>query len=156
MSISRRSFFGRATAATITAGLLLNGQVSLAAPGDKGESPLFSVPPESGTHPLAYLGRDNFAAKVGTSFLFQSENGESANLTLVSAEDTRPAKTVKKEGGRVESFVLVFSGLRTARLNTGSFFVSHAELGSFDLFLSGKWSTRKEVRYEAVISRLVG
>ena len=116
-------------------------------------------PAQSGT---ASLTRAGFEGVLNSSFEFRSASGDRNFLILTGVEDFQYAAPVSEANfavrpprrhsivPRTETFALNFFGTGTNLLQ-GTYTVSHASLGTFDLFIVPSGNS-----YCAVFNRLVG
>jgi hypothetical protein len=77
-------------------------------------------------------------------------------LRLLSVSDLAGAAVDPSLAGSEDAFALTFSGPLDAALEAGTHTLSHADLGSFELFVSPVEQPRSDRRYEAVVDRSVG
>jgi hypothetical protein len=107
------------------------------------------VTPEQRYGGMAHIPRDSFAGAVGSSFKLTSPSGKSESfwLTLLSVKDltappvTNPAAMAvspppsAQQIIRTEAFSLAWFGGPIHNVQQETFFVEHAELGQFALFI---------------------
>jgi len=98
-----------------------------------------------------YLMRSSYTGLTRQTFTL-----ESGRLRLLSVSDVAGAAVDKSLAGADDAFVLAFSRPLDAALEAGTHTLSHAELGTFDLFVSPVGRPRRDRRYEAVVDRSVG
>ena len=101
--------------------------------------------------PAAHLLRSSYTGLTGQSFAT-----ESIGLRLLSVSDLAGAAIRPSLAGSEDAFALAFSGPLDAALETGTHTLRHAELGTFELFVSPVEQPRTDRRYEAVVDCSVG
>lgn len=138
MPISRRLFVKTASVAAIVAGTM-------------GKSGFVALAQQlTDTDPLSYYTQDTFTQYVNS--VFSLHRFRTVELTLVSVQDTLPAK-VARVGGR-ESFVLTFAG-GSYELPQDTYTLEHPALGTFQLFLVPSGPDKNGAQhYVATINRL--
>ena len=127
--------------------LLRNGAAATAA-ALLGARPWAAAPAAASA---GYLRRSSYERLVGQRFRVGS-----VGLRLLSVSDVAGAKRDKSLVGSEDAFALAFSGPLDAALESGIHTLRHAELGTFELFVSPVDRPRRDRRYEAVIDRSVG
>lgn len=96
---------------------------------------------------LAGLKQKDFAPHVNSTFTITAQSGERAEVVLV--------EVTGKEDAYTESFSLMFKGEKPNVLAQDMHTVTHAKLGSFDMFLGPVHTGKTDaVYYEAVFNRL--
>ena len=124
------------------------------------------VTPEQRYGGVAHITRDSFAGAVGSSFKLTSTSGKSQSfwLTLLSVKDltappvTNPAAMAvspppsAQQIVRTEAFSLAFFGGPLPGVQQDTFFVEHAGLGQFALFIVPAGPQQ----YTAIVNRLPG
>ena len=101
-----------------------------------------------GHHPL--YRRSRFAPYLNTVFRTRSKAGAPVALKLEEIGEL-PSRSLDRE--REDSFSLIFRGTGRGALPQGLYTLSHAGIGSFQLFLV-PMGRRKQARlYEAIVNR---
>jgi hypothetical protein len=120
--------------------------------------------PEQQYGSLAHITRDSFAAAIGSAFKFSSTSGKSQSfwLRLLSVKDldaplaTNPAAmavsppAAAQQNVRTSAFSLAWFGGPLHTVQQETFFVEHAELGQFALFIVPAGPQQ----YTAIVNRL--
>ncbi len=120
--------------------------------------------PEQRYGSLAHITRDSFAAAIGSTFKFNSTSGKSQSfwLRLLSVKDldapsaTNPASmavsppVAARQIVRTSAFSLAWFGGPLHTVQQETFFVEHAELGQFALFIVPAGPQQ----YTAIVNRL--
>ena len=120
--------------------------------------------PEQRYGSLAHITRDSFAAAIGSTFKFSGTSGKSQSfwLRLLSVKDldaplaTNPASmavtppVAARQIVRTSSFSLAWFGGPLHTVQQETFFVEHAELGQFALFIVPAGPQQ----YTAIVNRL--
>jgi hypothetical protein len=120
--------------------------------------------PEQRYGGLAHINRDSFAAAIGSTFKFNSTSskGQSFWLRLLSVKDldaplaTNPASmavsppVAARQIVRTSAFSLAWFGGPLHTVQQETFFVEHAELGQFALFIVPAGPQQ----YTAIVNRL--
>src|SRR5437660_7329100 len=141
MNISRRKFLA---AAPLAAGAVL--QLNGLALGQR-------LSPSIGTgDPLSRLTWNSFYPYVTSTFTFSDKKGNRVDLQLTEMTDMKPADFVTSSSGQ-ECFALTFTGPSRRRLPQDTYAVEHFALGGFALFITVGESSRKNVKYFAIINR---
>lgn len=120
--------------------------------------------PEQRYGGMAHLTRDSFASAIGSAFKLSNTSGKSQSfwLRLLSVTDlstppaTNPAAMAvapppaARQIVRTDSFSLAFFGGPFHTVQQETFFVEHAELGNFALFIVPAGPQQ----YTAIVNRL--
>ena len=133
-----------------------------------GDTPEISVKPnvtsEQNYHGIANLTRGSFAGAVGSAFKLSSTSGNSRPfwLRLLSVKDLTAPAAVNPAAMAVsppaaaqklvstDAFILVFFGGPLHAVQQETFFVEHADLGHFALFIVPAGAQQ----YTAIVNRL--
>jgi hypothetical protein len=154
MTITRRSFLrdGTLVGLSTVAALSLSKLSFAQSAGTK--SGTTAIPREVFATPLYNLSRATCVELVYTKFSFTSAKHGTVETYLKSVEDLTPAifKTKAKSG--LECFNLVFACQSDIELEQGTYTVTHAKLGTFDLFVVPGAKQRYGRDYNAVINHL--
>jgi hypothetical protein len=135
---------------TITRRSLLRTGAAAAAATLVGVRP-WDPPRAAAAAPAGHLLRSSYAGLTGQSFAT-----ESAELRLLSVSDLAGAAVQPSLAGSEDAFALAFSGPLDRALEAGTHTLHHADLGTFELFVSPVEQPRSDRRYEAVVDRSVG
>ena len=149
MVVSRRNFMKRGSLVFLATGISLGSADRIFAHGadfKNGESVQDDDPPFN-------YAKAAFLPHVSTVFrIFYPDSSKILATTLVSVSDIGPVSDLP-EAGR-ESFVLKFRG--TEALSQNTYWIEHAALGRFQLFLVPAGQNKQGIYCQAVINRLNG
>jgi hypothetical protein len=148
--ITRRIFFQTLGIASVAGTLLnLNGPTF----GQKSDSNgLFQIPAESLSDPVLSFKSEHFTPFINTDFEIRHENMRRVErLTLLNVKQVERKANVA-EGVQGDSFSLMFTSPREAKIKAGQYEFTHFSLGTFKLTISPV--SAEPNRYEAVINHL--
>lgn len=166
MVVSRRKFLQAGTLVGLAA-VIPNTSVASAFGQQAGanQEGLFKVPVESQIDHSNSLNEETFSRYLNTEFRIYTSPLTAINLELVkvkrweassdekadkqAAVTTRSAKTPE-----VDCFSVIFRGPRRIALASGTYRITHAQMGTFDLFISPVNDRKQERLYQAVFNRL--
>jgi len=115
---------------------------------------LLGIRPWSATPAAAaagHLRRSAYTGLIGQGFAVGS-----LELRLLAVADLAGAAFDKSLAGSEDAFALTFAGPLGPALEAGTHILSHAALGTFELFVGPVEQPRADRRYEAVVDRSVG
>jgi hypothetical protein len=148
--ITRRNFIQALGLAAVAGTVMsLNGT----ALGQKNDSNgLFTIPVESLSDPVLSFKSEHFTPFINTDFEIRQENMRRAEwLRLLNVKEVE-RKTNVADGVKGDSFSLMFTSPRGAKLKAGQFEFTHFSLGTFTLTITPV--SAEPNRYEAVINHL--
>ena len=147
MVVSRRSFLKRGSLVFLATGISLSSADRIFAHDFKSE-PVQDDDPA----PFNY-SKATFEPYVGNVFrIFYPDSSNAVTTTLVSVSDIGPVPD-QKDNAR-ECFLLKFRGTETLPQRT--YWIEHAQLGRFQLFLVPGGKNKQGIYHHAVINRLNG
>lgn len=148
MSFSRRRFLR--TGALVAAAASLPIKHVIADGSAKSELGLNHTPLDK----RLFLSRETFASYLNTSFSFSHPEVPSATLKLIEVTDLTPeqGKRSARATGK-ECFAAIFRGSRTVSLRQETYKVTHASMGTFEMFIVPVGASREGL-YEAIFNRL--
>jgi hypothetical protein len=145
MVVSRRSFIRRGSLVFLATGISLSS-------ADRIFAHAYEPAPGDDPAPFNY-SKATFAPYVGNVFrIFYPNSSNAVTTTLVSVTDIGPVPD-QKDNAR-ECFMLKFRGTETLPQNT--YWLEHAQLGRFQLFLVPGGKNKQGIYHQAVINRLNG
>lgn len=149
MVVSRRSFLKRGSLVFLATGISLGSADRIFAHDtDFKHEPVIDDNPA----PFNYA-KATFTPHVASVFRIHYPNSSKVlTTTLVSITDIGPVPDKKDEAR--ESFVLKFRG--TEALSQNTYWIEHATLGRFQLFLVPAGQNKQGIYCQAVINRLNG
>jgi hypothetical protein len=153
---SRREFLRAGTRASLFVIVPLKSVVSVFAQQATDDRPdLFRIPIESQTDPLNSLTEETLSGFLNTRFQVHTSSARSIKLELIKVEGWRPTSAAKSANAAdLECFSALFRGPRRRALESGTYTVTHDQLGAFELFITPVNDHKKEQLYEAVFNRL--
>ena len=154
---SRRRFLRAGTRASLFVIVPLKSVVSVFAQQATADRPdLFRIPIESQTDPLNSLTEETLSGYLNTRFQVHTSSARAINLELIKVEGWRPTSAVAKSANaaNLECFSALFRGPRRRALESGTYKITHDQLGAFELFITPVNDHKKEQLYEAVFNRL--
>jgi len=148
MSFSRRKFLR--TGALVAAAASLPIKSAIARAGAKSDLSLNHTSLDK----RLFLSRETFISNLNTRFSFSHPEVPSATLKLIEVTDLTPENGRRSASatGR-ECFAAVFRGSKDVSLRQETYKVSHASLGTFEMFIVPIGASREGL-YEAVFTRL--
>lgn len=93
---------------------------------------------------------DTFSPLLGTLFTLSAADGQSQDSTPIELVGVTPLGV--REGSGRQPFSVAFQHRSQAVIGQGTYTVSHAQLGSFHLFIVPVAQDSEHVRYEAVFT----
>lgn len=159
MSLSRRRFLRAGSMFALAAGIPMGFASTVFGQQDETPRKILSPQPlkapQTEPDPGYYFQYATFVPYVNTQFQARTESGRLVPLTLIEAEDRRPATGPESaEAGGAERFSLVFRGSRSTPLQQDVYPLSNDALGEFTLFIVPIISKDTKARYyEAIINR---
>jgi hypothetical protein len=149
MVVSRRSFLKRGSLVLLATGISLGSADRIFAHDTD-----FKYEPVQDDDPAPFnYSKATFEPYVGNVFrIFYPDSSNAVTTTLVSVTDIGPVPD-KKDKAR-ECFMLKFRGTETLPQNT--YWIEHAQLGRFQLFLVPGGKNKQGTYHQAVINRLNG
>lgn len=148
--ITRRNFIQALGLATV-AGMAINlngiafGQTSQT-------NDLFPIPSEVLNDPVLSFTSVHFTPFINTDFELRQENMRRVESLKLLDVTVNESKANLAEGVKGESFSLLFSSPRSAKLKTGQYQFTHFALGTFALTISPVGLAPN--RFEAIINHL--
>jgi hypothetical protein len=102
---------------------------------------------------LDQLNLDDFSGHVNASFRIHVEPGDSLELELIEARPIGPPPS-DREGGRRQSFSLIFRGPAARLLDQRIYPVEHPRLGTLGIFLVplGSEGDPNGLHYQAIFN----
>jgi hypothetical protein len=155
MNVTRRKFLRAGTVSALLAGFglkppqLVFGQSVTDAYGG------YAVPYEAQTNPVYYFNQETFQPYVGTEFVVEGGrllDLKSMRLTGITDWQAR-LRAGRLRTHRGECFSLHFQSGSRALAPPRTYWLGHASLGKFQLFITGQTAAGGCV-YEAVINHL--
>jgi hypothetical protein len=125
------------------------------------QADLHKVPVENQADQLNSFNEETFSQHLNTEFRIYTSPLTAITMELIqvkrweasadkkAATATRSAKIIE-----VDCFSAIFRGPRRVVLVSGTYRVTHAQMGTFDLFISPVNDRKKEWLYQAVFNRL--
>ena len=156
MIASRREFLKAGTRASLFVIVPLKSLVSVFAQQAAADRPdLFRIPIESQTDPLNSLTEETLSGYLNTRFQVHTSSARAINLELIKVEGWQPTSAAKSaNAANLECFSALFRGPRRKALESGTYKITHDQLGAFELFITPVNDHKKEQLYEAVFNRL--
>jgi hypothetical protein len=153
---SRREFLRAGTRASFFAIIPLKSVVSVFGRQEVSDRPdLFKIPIESQTDPLNSLTEEVLSGYLNTRFQVHTSSGTAINLELIKVTGWQPTSAAKSaNAANLECFSALFRGPRRNALESGTYRITHDQLGDFELFITPVNDHKKEQFYEAVFNRL--
>jgi hypothetical protein len=103
---------------------------------------------------LDQLNVEDFSEHVNAPFRIHVEPGDSLELELIEARPIGPPPSSDREGGRRQSFSLIFRGPTARLLDQRIYPVEHPRLGTLGIFLVplGSEGDPKGWHYQAIFN----
>src|SRR5262245_24529538 len=115
---------------------------------------LYKVPPEIEAE-RADFSEEVFSRYINTDFRIMTSLFTLIHLELIKVSRWDPESGLKVgKTAKLDTFSVIFRGPRNTKLESRTYRVSHAAMGTFELFLSPVNDHRKERFYQAVFNRL--
>ncbi len=153
MNPTRRTFLKAGSACALVAGLGLRPSLVALAQSATDANGNYAVPYEAQTNPVYYFNQETFQPYVGTDFLV--EGGRLLALKtmrLTSMTDWQALLRAERlRTHRGECFSLHFQTRAAALVAPRTYWLSHASLGKFQLYITGRLASGVAY-YEAVIN----
>lgn len=153
---SRREFLRVGTRASLFAVISVKSVVSVF--GQQAESErrdLFRIPIESQTDPLNALTEETLLGYLNTRFRVHTSSGTAINLVLIKVTGWQPTPAARAiNAADLECFSALFRGPRLRAIESGTYKITHDQLGEFEFFITPVNDHKKEQLYEAVFNRL--
>jgi len=162
VAVSRRKFLKTGTLVGLSVVIPSKSLArSLRQQASADQAELHKVPVENQTDQLNSFNEETFSQHLNTEFQIYTSPLTAINMELIQVKrwevpsdkqadvPTRPAKS-----RAVDCFSVIFRGPRQIVLVSGTYKVTHAQMGAFDLFISPVNDSKKERLYQAVFNRL--
>jgi len=166
VAVSRRKFLKAGTLVGLSVVIPIKGVAGTFGQHAGAEQDgLFKVPAETQADQLNSLNEETFAQQLNTEFRIYTSPLTAINLELITVKrweassdkqsDKQAAVTTRSAKIReVDCFSVIFRGPRRMALVSGTYRVTHEQMGTFDLFISPVNDDKKERLYQAVFNRL--
>jgi hypothetical protein len=153
---SRREFLYAGTRASLFTIIGLRSVVSvIAQQAEADKQGLFGIPIESQTDPLNSLTEEILSGYLNTRFQVHTSSATTITLELIKVTGWQPTSPAKSANvPNLDCFSALFRGPRRKALASGTYRLTHDQLGDFELFMTPVNDHTKQQVYEAVFNRL--
>jgi len=159
---SRRKFLKAGTLAGLSAVIPIKSLArTLGQQASADQAELHKVPVESQADQLTSFNEETFSQHLNTEFRIYTSPLTAINLELINVKRWEAASDKKAavasnsaKTQQVDCFSVTFRGPRRIALISGTYKFVHAQMGTFELFISPVNDSKKERLYQAVFNRL--